>query len=236
MKKQGLKGTALKNKMLQTARDYGFTAATWDSHTNSVVLKENATPTESARTYRVNPSNTQAPVMVKVFVLKDGKKISKTITAHELANSKPGVFMYQDGKSFKKFNDHEINLYKTAIKNNQLGLKTQYYESSWGSVGSQTGKYNPLNTNNIGDYSLDRSVNLKHSVGSSYWLKPVDGDPTKSQAIALPGTIYTQSNINDENSRRSEDARWGDDRKQFGYTMQGGNTSETSGSASYSNE
>jgi hypothetical protein len=236
MKKQGLTGTALKNKMLQTARQYGFTAATWDSHTNSVVLKENATPNESSKTYRVNPSNTQAPVMVKVFVLKNGKKVPKTITANELANSKPGVFMYQDGKSFKKFNDYEINLYKTAIKNNQLGLKTQYYESSWGSVGSQTGKMNPINTNNIGDYSLDRAVNIKNSVGSAYYLKPLESDPTKSQAIALPGTIYSQANINDENSRRSEDSRWGDDKKQFGYTMQGGTSSESSGSASSSNE
>jgi hypothetical protein len=238
LKKQGITGTALKNKMLQTARDYGFTAATWDAHNNSVVLKENATPNESSKTYRVNPSNTQSPVMVKVFVEKNGKKVPKTITANELANSKPGIYSYQDGKSFKKFNGYEINLYKTAIKNNQLGLKTQYYESSWGSVGSQTGKYNPLNTNNIGDYTLDRAVNLKHSVGSGYYLKPLEGDPTKSQPIALPGTIYTQTNINDENSRRSEDFRWGDDKKQFGYTLQDGTTSETSasGSESYSNE
>jgi|688.fasta_scaffold04862_13 hypothetical protein len=238
LKKQGLTGNTLKNKMLQVARSYGFTAATWDNHTNSVILKENATPNEMSKTWRVNPSNTQSPVMVKAF--KKSKKGGKdvwvpvTITANQLANSKYGMYHYKDGNNVKPFLKNDIALYKKAINSNQFGLKTQYYESSWGSVGSQTGQYNPISPNNIGDYSLDRAVNIKQSVGSSYYLEPIDGQPGKFKPIPLPGTLFTKTNISDENSRRSEDFRWGEDKNQFGYTLQGGTSSESEGS--YSNE
>lgn len=237
LKKQGLTGTTLKNKMLQVARNYGFTGATWDANTNSVILKENATQNESSKTWRVNPSNSQSPVMVKVYTksTKGGKSIwvPSTITANELANSKPGKYHYKDGNNVKAFSSNEIGLYKKAVSTNQFGTRTQYYESSWGAVDNK-GQYVPVGTNNIGDYSLDKAVNIKNSVGSAYYLQPIEGEPGKFIPTALPGTIYTKASISDITSRRSEDSKWGDDKSQFGYTLQGGTSSESE--ASYSNE
>lgn len=244
MKKQGLTGNALKNKMLQTARDYGFSGATWDPHTKSVTLKENATTYESSNSFKVNPLNNQSPVMVKVIknVRRGGKDnfVPTTITANELANSKPGLYYYQDGKQKKKFDQADITAYRNAIKGGKMAIQPLYYESTWGSVGSQTGKYNPLGTETIGDYSTDRAVNLKHTVGNGMIITEDGVDPTTGQVKykkqMLKAPIFVQSNISDPNGRRTEDEKFGSDKNQFGYTMQGGTSSESSGSVSSSNQ
>lgn len=244
MKKQGLTGNVLKNKMLQTARDYGFSGATWDPHTKSVTLKENATTYESSNSFKVNPLNNQSPVMVKVIknVRRGGKDnfIPTTITANELANSKPGLYYYQDGKQRKKFDQADITAYQNAIKGGKMAIQPLYYESTWGSVGSQTGKYNPVGTETIGDYSTDRAVNLKHTVGNGMIITEDGVDPTTGQVKykkqMLKAPIFVQSNISDPNGRRTEDEKFGSDKNQFGYTMQGGTSSESSGSVSSSNQ
>lgn len=244
MKKQGLKGEALKNKMLQTARDYGFTGATWDPHTKSVTLKENATTYESSNSFKVNPLNTQSPVMVKVYkkVTKGGKPtwVPTTVTANEVANSTFGMYHYKDGKDVKPFMKEDIAAYKNGVKTGGMAIQPQYYESTWGSVGSQTGKYNPLGTETIGDYSTDRAVNLKHTVGRGMVIiqdgtDPATGKPKYKQQ-ALKGSIFVQSNISDPNGRRTEDEKFGSDKNQFGYTLQGDSSSESSGTVSSSNE
>lgn len=244
MKKQGLTGNVLKNKMLQTARDYGFSGATWDPHTKSVTLKENATTYESSNSFKVNPLNNQSPVMVKVIknVRRGGKDnfVPTTITANELANSKPGLYYYQDGKQKKKFDQADITAYQNAIKGGKMAIQPLYYESTWGSVGSQTGKYNPVGTETIGDYSTDRAVNLKHTVGNGMIITEDGVDPTTGQVKykkqMLKAPIFVQSNISDPNGRRTEDEKFGSDKNQFGYTMQGGTSSESSGSVSSSNQ
>jgi hypothetical protein len=244
MRKQGLKGEALKNKMLQTARDYGFTGATWDPHTKSVTLKENATTYESSNSFKVNPLNTQSPVMVKVYkkVTKGGKPtwVPTTVTANEVANSTFGMYHYKDGKDVKPFLKEDIAAYKNGVKTGGMAIQPQYYESTWGSVGSQTGKYNPLGTETIGDYSTDRAVNLKHTVGRGMVIIQDGTDPAtekpKYKQQALKGSIFVQSNISDPNGRRTEDEKFGSDKNQFGYTLQGDSSSESSGTVSSSNE
>ena len=250
IKKQGLTGTALKNKMLQTARDYGFSGASWDPHTGSVIMKENATNYESGNVFAVNPYNTKSPAMVKVYtkVTKGGKStwVPTTVTVNELANSEWGKYNFKDGKDVKPFTKEDISNYSDAIKNNTLAIQPLTYESTWGVVGSQSGKYNPLGTNSIGDYDPSRAVNLKHTTGKGLITIPIkdadgkpvmgaDGKPMFKQ-VPLKGELFVQSNISDANGRRTEDEKFGSDKSQFGYTMQGGTSSESSGTVSSSNE
>jgi hypothetical protein len=244
MKKQGLTGNALKNKMLQTARDYGFSGATWDPYTKSVTLKENATTHESSKPFKVNPLNTQSPVMVKVIknVRRGGKDnfVPTTITVNDLANSKPGLYYYQDGKQRKKFEQADITAYQNAIKGGRMALQSSYYESTWGSVGSQTGKYNPVGTETIGDYSTDRAVNLKHTVGNGMIITEIGVDPAtgkpKYKKEMLKGPMFVQSNISDALGRSAENEKFGDNKKSFEWISGAGGGSESSGSASYSNQ
>ena len=250
IKKQGLTGTALKNKMLQTARDYGFSGASWDPHTGSVIMKENATNYESGNVFAVNPYNTKSPAMVKVYtkVTKGGKStwVPTTVTVNELANSEWGKYNFKDGKDVKPFTKEDISNYSDAIKNNTLAIQPLTYESTWGVVGSQSGKYNPLGTNSIGDYDPSRAVNLKHTTGKGLItipMKDADGKPIPGadgkpmfKQVPLKGELFVQSNISDANGRRTEDEKFGSDKSQFGYTMQGGTSSESSGTVSSSNE
>ena len=244
MKKQGLTGNALKNKMLQTARNYGFSGATWDPYTKSVTLKENATTHESSKPFKVNPLNTQSPVMVKVIknVRRGGKDnfVPTTVTVNELANSKPGLYYYQDGKKRKKFDQADITAYQKAIKGGRMALQSSYYESTWGSVGSQTGKYNPVGTETIGDYSTDRAVNLKHTVGNGMIITEIGVDPAtgkpKYKKEMLKGPMFVQSNISDALGRTAENEKFGANKKSFEWVSGEGGGSESSGSSSYSNE
>jgi hypothetical protein len=97
------------------------------------------------------------------------------------SNSKPGLYYYQDGKQKKKFDQADITAYQNAIKGGKMAIQPLYYESTWGSVGSQTGKYNPVGTETIGDYSTDRAVNLKHTVGNGMIITEDGVDPTTGQ-------------------------------------------------------
>lgn len=247
LKKSGLSGVNLKNKMLQVARTYGYNNAQWDNHMNTIILKENATNYESSNLVKVNPYDAKNRAMVKVYekTKRGGKDIwvPKTITVNELANSKYGKYHYKDGNNVKPFLSSDIKDYKSAIANNSLRLKPVSYESAWGSVGSQTGNYNPVGTNNIGDYSLDRAINIKNTVGNAAVAtlitgpdgKPVlkDGQP-QYRASMLKGDVFIQSNISSDLGARTEDSKFGDDKKQFDWGNQGTYSSESSGS--YSNQ
>jgi hypothetical protein len=52
----------------------------------------------------------------------------------------------------------------------------------------------------------------------------------------LKGTIYTVTDINDETQRRVADGLFGNDAKQFDYTLQGGSSSTSSGRVSSSKQ
>ena len=250
MKKQGLTGNTLKNKMLQTARDYGFSGASWDPHTKSVILKENATTYESGNVFAVNPYNTKSPAMVKVYtkVTKGGKStwVPTTVTVNELANSKFGKYNFKDGKDVKPFTNEDISNYSQAIKNNTLAIQPLTYESTWGSVGSQSGKYNPLGTETIGDYDPSRAVNLKHTTGKGFItipMKDADGKPIPGadgkpmfKTMPLNGELFVQSNISDPLGRTAENEKFGTNKKSFEWVSGEGGGSESSGSVSSSNQ
>jgi hypothetical protein len=250
MKKQGLTGNALKNKMLQTARNYGFSGASWDPHTKSVILKENATTYESGNVFAVNPYNTKSPAMVKVYtkVTKGGKStwVPTTVTVNELANSKWGKYNFKDGKDIKPFTKEDISNYSQAIKENALAIQPLTYESTWGSVGSKTGNYNPFGTETISDYSIDRAVNLKHTTGKGFItipMKDADGKPVIGadgkpmlKKTALNGELFVQSNISDPFGRTAENAKFGDNKKSFEWVSGEGGGSQSSGSVSSSNQ
>jgi hypothetical protein len=242
-RKKGYTGTQLKTYMLRKAREMGIPNAQWDDHLGTVIMKSPASQYESSHYWNVSTTGQQASI--KLFK-KQGEKwvpFSMPLSDFVADQNAEGKYKFDDGSPVTA---KDQNAWKESWKQNAVAIRPSAYESYYGVSGSGTGTQRPVNSTTIKDYDPKRGVNIKNSVGTGYGLIPVrdadgkqvmgsDGQPQYNKA-ALKGTIFTVTDINDPTQRRVADGLFGNDAKQFDYTLQGGSSSTSSGSSSYSQQ
>lgn len=232
-RKKGYTGDKLKVYMLRKARELGFPNAEWDANLGTVVMKSPASQYEANNYFPVNTTNEEA--FIKLFEVKtvNGKKVKTpvSIPINQFVNDKNALTKYRftDGTAVS---DDDLTAWKQAYSNNRIAIKPSSYESYYGVAGSQTGKQRPVNSTTIKDYDPRRAVNIRNSTGQAYAAIPIEGKPGENRATVLKGTIFVPADINDETQRRVADGMFGNDSKQFEYTLQGGTSSSSSGSMS----
>jgi hypothetical protein len=232
-RKKGYTGDKLKTYMLRKARELGFPNAEWDPNLGTVVMKSPASQYEANNYFPVNTTNKEA--FIKLYEIKtvNGKKVKTpvSIPIDQFINDKNATkkYTFTDGSAVS---DQDLTDWKGAYSNNRIAIKPSSYESYYGISGSQTGKQRPVNSTTIKDYDPRRAVNIRNSTGQAYATVPIEGKPGESRAAALKGTIFVSADISDPNQRRVADGTFGNDAKQFEYTLQGGTSSSSSGSMS----
>lgn len=247
-RKKGYTGDKLKTYMLRKAREMGFPNAEWDNHLGTVVMKSPASQYESSNYWNVSTTNQEASI--KLYEKKKGKDgkdkwVPVTVPVSDFIADKGATKKYKfDDGSLVSEND--VNAWQSAWKQNALAIRPSSYESYYGISGSSTGKQRPVNSTTINDYDPKRSVNIKNSVGTAYGyteIKDENGEPVigadgkpQYKKTALKGTLFTTTDINDETQRRVADGLFGNDAKQFDYTLQGGSSSTSSGRVSSQSE
>jgi hypothetical protein len=243
-RKQGYTGDKLKSYMLRKAREMGFPNAEWDSHLGTVVMKSPASQYESSNYWNVSTTNKEASIkLLQKKKGKDGKDkwVSVSVPVSNFVADKNATkkYKFDDGSAVSQ---NDYNAWKSAWKQNALAIRPSSYESYYGISGSQTGQQRPVNSTTIKDYDPKRAVNIKNSIGTGYGYtllkdkggNPIlgtDGKPQYSKT-ALKGTLFTATDINDATQRRVADGLFGNDAKQFDYTLQGGSSSTSSGTVS----
>lgn len=235
-RRKGLTGTKLQAYMLRKAREMGIPNAEWDSHLGTVVMRSPVSENEGKNYWPVNTTNKEAFIKLVKVTKVNGKTVKTPVSVplSEFINDKNATsrYLFSDGS---KVTDDDLSAWGNAYKGNRLAIKPSSYESYYGVSGSVTGKQRPVNSTTIRDYDPKRGVNIKNSVGTAYAVTPVEGDPTKQTVSTLKGTIFVPTDINDPLQRRSADGAFGDDANQFKYTLQGGESSSSSGSVNYQN-
>jgi hypothetical protein len=235
-RKKGYTGDSLKAYMLRKARELGFPNAEWDPSLGTVVMKSPASQYESTHYFPVNTTNKEA--FIKLIEVKkiNGKEVRTpvSIPINKFVNDKSAATKYRftDGSAVS---EKDMEGWKSAYGNNSIAIKPSSYESYYGvSDRNDNSRQKPVNSATIKDYDPKRAVNIRNSTGQAYLNVPLDGG--KSKAIPLKGTIFVPADINDPTQRRVADGMFGNDSKQFEYTLQGGTSSSSSGSMSYGNE
>lgn len=242
-RKKGYTGTQLKTYMLRKAREMGIPNAQWDDHLGTVVMKSPASQYESNHYWNVSTTGQQASI--KLFKKQGNKWVPFSMPLSDFVadQNAAGKYKFDDGSPVTS---EDQNAWKNAWKQNSVAIKPSAYESYYGVSGSGTGVQRPVNSTTIKDYDPKRAVNIKNSVGTAYGYNVVkddkgnivpgaDGQPQHTKK-ALKGTIYTVTDINDPTQRRVADGLFGNDAKQSDYTLQGGSSSTSSGSSSYSQQ
>lgn len=242
-RRKGYTGNDLKTYMLRKAREMGFPNAQWDDHLGTVVMKSPASQYESSNYWNVSTTGQQASI--KLFKKQGKKWVPFTMPLSDFVADKnaAGKYKFDDGSSVTA-EDHSA--WKNAWKQNSVAIRPSAYESYYGVSGSGTGIQRPVNSTTIKDYDPNRAVNIKNSIGTGYGYNLVtdengkavpgaDGKPQYTKK-ALKGTIFTVTDINDETQRRVADGLFGNDAKQFDYTLQGESSSTSSGRVSSQSE
>lgn len=241
-RKKGYTGTQLKTYMLRKAREMGFPNAQWDEHLGTVIMKSPASQYESSNYWNVSTTGQQASI--KLFKKQGDKWVPFTMPLSDFVadSNAAGKYKFDDGSPVTA---EDQNAWKNAWKQNAVAIRPSAYESYYGVSGSGTGIQRPVNSTTIKDYDPRRSVNIKNSVGTGYGysqIKDADGKPILADGkpqytrIPLKGTIFTVTDINDPTQRRVADGLFGNDARQFDYTLQGGTSSSSSGIVSSQSE
>ena len=232
-RKKGYTGDQLKTYMLRKARELGFPNAEWDANLGTVVMKSPASQYEANNYFPVSTTNKEAFIKLVEVKTVNGKKVKTpvSIPIDQFVNDKNAAkkYLFTDGSAVS---DDDLTAWKGAYSNNRIAIKPSSYESYYGVAGSQTGQQRPVNSTTIKDYDPRRAVNIRNSTGQAYATIPIEGKPGESRAAALKGTIFVPADINDPNQRRVADGMFGNDAKQFEYTLQGGTSSSSRGSMS----
>jgi hypothetical protein len=232
-RKKGYTGDQLKTYMLRKARELGFPNAEWDANLGTVVMKSPASQYEANNYFPVSTTNKEAFIKLIEVKTVNGKKVKTAVSIpiNEFVNDKNALKKYRftDGSSVS---EEDLDAWKGAYSNNRIAIKPSSYESYYGISGSQTGQQRPVNSTTIKDYDPRRAVNIRNSTGQAYATIPIEGKPGESRAAALKGTIFVAADINDPTQRRVADGMFGNDSKQFEYTLQGGTSSSSKGSMS----
>lgn len=229
--------------MLRKAREMGFPNAQWDEHLGTVIMKSPASQYESSNYWNVSTTGQQASI--KLFK-KQGEKwvpFSMPLSDFVADQNAAGKYKFDDGSPVTS---EDQSAWKNAWKQNSVAIRPSAYESYYGVSGSGSGTQRPVNSTTIKDYDPKRAVNIKNSVGTGYGytvlkddkgdiVPGADGQPQYTKT-PLKGTIYTVTDINDETQRRVADGLFGNDAKQFDYTLQGGSSSTSSGRVSSSQQ
>jgi hypothetical protein len=242
-RRKGYTGNQLKTYMLRKAREMGFPNAQWDEHLGTVIMKSPASQYESSNFWNVSTTGQQASI--KLFKKQGNKWVPFSMPLSDFVADKnaAGKYKFDDGSLVTS---EDQNSWKNAWEQNSVAIKPSAYESYYGVSGSGTGVQRPVNSTTIKDYDPSRAVNIKNSVGTGYGynvlkdekgniIPGADGQPQYTKK-ALKGTIFTVTDINDPTQRRVADGLFGNDAKQFDYTLQGGSSSTSSGSSSYSRQ
>lgn len=236
-KRKGLTGTKLQAYMLRKARERGIANAEWDPALGTLVIKSPASPHESNQFFNINTTNKESFIKLIKVTKVNGKTVKTPVSVplSEFINDKAASskYYFTDGS---KVTDNDLSAWGDAYRGNKLAIKPSSYESYYGVAGSVTGKQRPVTSTTIKDYDPKRGVNIKNSVGTAYSLVPIEGQPGANNAIVLKGTVFVPADISDPLQRRGADQMFGNDASQFKYTLQGGESSSSSGSMNYQNQ
>lgn len=249
-KNQKLSASQIQNKMLETARNNGIRNAYINPYTKSVSISMRPSDKEADQYQPVNTPGASLFVKERTWSNKSKKWVyqPKVIKYNDFL--KISEFKTKDGKTKYLFENDEkvtpeaIKLHRDASRGNRVALKANEIQSSYGLMNDKTKNIETLNSSNIDQFSPNKAVNFKRTIGTAWSVNPVyedDGvtqkiDPATGQKIVeykvLPGRVFISNQISTEAGRKPLNMIHGDDYKSNGFGLE----YETVGEGSYSSE
>ena len=253
-KSQGLSSSQIQNKMLETARNNGIKNAYINPYTKSVVISMQPSKTEAELIQPVNTSSASLMVKERVWSNKSKKWVyeQKSIKYNDFVELK--TLKTKDGKSKYLFENDEkvtpetLREYRDLSRGNKVFLKANEIQASYGLMNDKTKNIETLNASNINQFSSNKAVNFKRTVGVAGGKVPIyeeDGvtqkkDPDTGQPLydfrPMPGRIYINNEITSERGRAPLNTIYGMKEKSIGLGEEYIQVSEGNSSGSSSSD